>query len=251
MADMLVTGCSSGIGQALVQSLVRRGHRVWGVARREPLLQSLQQELGRDRFLYSACDVADPSQVRRAIESIESSGFAPQKAYLNAGINPEVVGRPFTTDLCDQVMKVNFFGALWWIELLLPVFARQRGGQFIATSSLASFRGDARWVAYAASKAALSRSFESFRGRYTSQGILFTTIYLGAVETGMGPASRSPFRLTPARAAERIIAAAERGTHSITIPRYLRLLLEAMRVLPDSLFSKLVMRSFAEKEKKT
>ena len=60
------------------------------------------------------------------------------------------------------------------------------------------------------SKAALTRAFEALRGRYSREGITFTTIHLGAVDTGMGSGSSSWFRLTSEQAVYRILAAVDR-----------------------------------------
>lgn len=240
LADYLVTGASAGIGRALAREVVRRGHRVWGVARRGGLLEELQQELGVERFRFSVCDVSLADDVRRTKSTMEQADFVPDVIVLNAGINPEGRGAPFSFAMFENVVGINLFGALVWVDSFLPVFRARGGGRFVAISSLAAFRGDARWVAYCASKAALSRAFEALRGRHQREGIGFTTIHLGAVVTGMGAGARSPFRLTENQAVRRILATMERRPANVTVPRSLRLIVELTRLLPDPVFSRLV-----------
>ena len=241
MANYLITGASAGLGRGLSRELCARGHRVWGLARRQDKLVELERELGADHFLFSVCDVAREENILQAIQAMERCSFHPDVIILNAGINPERLGAPFQLKEFQRVLQVNLFGALAWVELFLPVFRVRGRGQFVAISSLAAYRGDARWVAYSASKSALDRAFESFRGRHAREGITFTSIHLGAANVGMGLGSRSLFTLTEEKAVREILAAVEHGVAHITIPRYLRLFLEMMRVLPDPLFSRLVM----------
>ena len=243
MNRFLITGCSSGIGRGLACELVRRGKKVWGVARREEALTSLSRELGQG-FSFSTCDVSRPEDVRKTMQIMTQAHFVPDVVILNAGINPEAHGAPFAIEDFERILKTNLIGALVWVDLFLPIFRARRGGQFAAISSLAASRGDARWIAYCASKAGLTRAFEAFRGRHAREGITFTTVHFGAVETGMGEASRSPFRLTTEQAAKKALQAIERRAESVTIPWFLRLVLEIMRPLPDAVFSRLVSGAF-------
>lgn len=240
MANYLITGASEGLGRGLSRELCARGHRVWGIARREEKLVELQRELGADRFLFSVCDVAREDDIYQAVQTMQRGNYTPDTIILNAGINPERLGAPFLLKEFQEVLRVNLYGALAWVELLLPIFQARGKGQFVAISSLAAYRGDARWVAYSASKSALDRAFESFRGRHAGEGVTFTGIHLGAVNVGMGFGSRGLSTLSEKRAVREVLAAVERRVACITIPRYLRLLLELMRILPDPLFSRLV-----------
>lgn len=248
MPSYFVTGVSSGIGRGMVRELVRRGHRVWGIARREDHLLELQKTLDSDCFSFSVCDLEQDEQVRSTAARMEESGFRPDVVILNAGINPERLGSPFTSDGFEEVVRVNLFGAMRWVDVFVPNFRERGTGHFVAISSLAAFRGDARWIAYCASKAALTRAFEALRGRYSREGITFTTIHLGAVDTGMGSGSSSWFRLTSEQAVYRILAAVDRRALSVTMPRVLRLILEAMRILPDAIFSRIVAGAFTDKD---
>lgn len=246
MADYFITGASSGIGRALAQELCRRGNRVWGVARRKEPLVELAHELGNERFLFSVCDVGRAEDVRLTAQAMERSSFFPDIVILNAGVAPETRGTTFSLEDLEKAMRVNLFGALAWVEIFLPTFRARGRGQFVAISSVAAFRGYGRRPAYCASKAALSRVFEALRGRYTRDGVVFTTIHLGLTDTGMGQRVYSPLRLKEGQAVRLILAAVERRAHSVTIPRLSRLVIELLRVVPDPLLSRFVERIVAE-----
>ena len=239
MGDYFVTGASSGIGLALSRELVRRGDRVWGIGRRATLSPDVERELG-DRFHFSSCDVSSPRDVAATVAAMEERRFLPDVVILNAAIHPEHGSRAFSLQVFEHVMQVNVLGALAWVEMLLPRFRARGRGQFVAISSLAAYRGDARWVAYSASKAALSRSFESLRGRFHGDGISVTTVHLGSVASGMGSDARSLFTLSERRAVRGILAAVDARKSTVSIPKGSRLLLEAARLLPDPVFSRLV-----------
>jgi len=215
------------------------------VARSEDKLSELKAQFGKDTFLYSVCDVTNDREVEAAMGAMRDACFMPEIVILNAGISDGQANVSFSLSEFRVTMDTNLFGALKWVELLLPEFIARRKGQFVAISSMAAFRGDARWVAYPASKAALSRSFESLRGRYAKDAIKFSTIHLGQVVTGAG-VTLSPFRLSQEQAALKILHAIDAKRGSITIPWYLRVIIELMKVIPDVYFSQLIERGLTE-----
>ncbi|MDP6278909.1 MAG: SDR family NAD(P)-dependent oxidoreductase [Nitrospinota bacterium] len=240
MTDYFITGASSGLGKALTRELCRRGNRVWGIARRVTMLEELAGELGENRFFYSRCDVTRSGDVQLTAQEMEESNYKPSVIILNAGVALETPGADFKFDEYKKTININLFGALSWVEIFLPAFKLLGGGQFVAISSIASFRGYSRRVAYCSSKAALSRSFESLRGQYAKKGIAFTTIHLGLTATGMGAKVRSPLQIKEKQAVTKIIAAIERRCHSISIPRVARLVVEGLRIFSDPVLSQLL-----------
>jgi len=70
----VITGASSGIGRELAKQLVKDGHAVWGVARRENLLNDLKKELG-DLFFYTAGDVSMENEALKIAEEMKRNNF--------------------------------------------------------------------------------------------------------------------------------------------------------------------------------
>ena len=242
MRSYLITGASSGIGLSITKFLLARGDFVWGVGLRSSPPDVLVASSVAARSRYLQCDVSDWEQVAATVAEIEQDGAVPDTVVLCAGIQPEQPSDPLRTEVIENVIDVNYLGALRWVERLLPMFVQRGAGEFVAISSLAAFRGDRRWFGYSASKAALDRSFESLRGRYGQTGIRFLTIHLGATRAGTGLHHRAPWMLSDEAAISKIVAAIDGRSDQITIPRSARFLLELSRFLSDRRFSKLVSR---------
>ena len=240
MSNIFITGVSSGVGRELAKKYVASGHKVWGIARRRPELQVLSEELGKNNFFYSICDVSNQDEVENTKFEMDNNNFKPDIIILNAGINPEANKNSFTLDEIEGVIQTNYLGALRWIKIFIPFFLERKKGQFAAISSLNAYRGDSRWIGYSASKSALSRSFESLRGRYADKGIVFTTIHLGAVDTGMGANSSSPFKISPSKAASIILSTISRKKSCKSIPIIPRILMAFFRIFTDRMFSRMM-----------
>ena len=247
MQKYFITGVSSGIGRELAKQCIANGHQVWGIARRESELKNVSEEINNPNFSFSVCDITNSEQVYLTKSVMENKNFIPDIIILNAGINPEANEISFSTTEINEVLQTNYIAAIRWIDIYLPIFLSRNKGHFVGISSLSAYRGDSRWIGYSASKSALSRSFESFRGRYTEKGINFTTIHLGAVNTGMGSNSSSPFKLSDLEAANKIIKAIAKNKSSQSIPIIPRILLFLFSILTDQVFSKMV-NKFGDKK---
>ena len=240
MSNIFITGVSSGVGRQLTKQYVADGHKVWGVARRKTELQELSEELGKNNFFFSVCDVSNEVEIAKTKSEMDSNNFNPDIVILNAGINPEANKNSFSLIEIEEVMQTNYLGALRWVQIFISSFLKKKQGQFVAISSLNAYRGDSRWIGYSASKSALSRSFESLRGRYADKGLVFTTIHLGAIDTGMGANSSSPFKISPSKAANIIIRTISRKKSCKSIPIIPRILIGFFRIFTDRLFSKMM-----------
>lgn len=185
-----VTGASSGIGRELVKQLVKDGHTVWGIARRENLLNDLKKQLG-DQFFYTACDVSDQNEVLKISQGMGKIEFFPEVIILAAGaflndINPEL-----NYEIFKKAMDVNLYGSLNFVNVFLPKFLQRNSGQFIAISSITALKPSLRGIGYPASKAALGIAFRGLDLAYRKKKIIFSTVYLGPVATEMWNAKKS------------------------------------------------------------
>ena len=217
---VFVTGASAGIGCALTKLLVEKGDIVWGIARRENDLASLQQELPRGRFFYNRCDITNSEQINQTKRLLQEHLFVPEVAVLNAGVNHPDLIPEYDHQQYNSVFSTNLFGAMVWVDYFLPLFRKQGKGQFIAISSLSAFLTHSRGAAYSASKAALTMTFESLQKRYGSQNILFKTIHLGPVRTAMGP-SNFPFLVSDKAVALKVIKTMEQKKTVVDFPAWI------------------------------
>lgn len=225
----VVTGASSGIGRALVRRLVAEGARVALVARRVDRLQTLADEIRVQggEALVVPCDVAEREQVFGAAERVLNRFGAVDLLVNNAGYGHH---RPFVRwdlDDMERMMRVNYFGALYWTKALLPQMLTQHHGWLVFVASVAGKLGVPEESAYAASKFAVVGLAESLSYEVEGQGVHVLTVCPGTIRTEffdnealehMPPAARR-MMADPEPLVDAIIRALARGKHEVTFPR--------------------------------
>ncbi|TSC76654.1 MAG: putative oxidoreductase [Parcubacteria group bacterium Gr01-1014_31] len=236
----LVTGATSGIGRALAGLLTVRGDRVFGVARKAEALADVQAQLGKN-FSFVAADLASPEAADTVVRALAVAGFTPDAVVLNAGIYPHDSDKEFDAAVAAQVLAVNSTGALALVGALLPQLL-QRGGQFVAVSSLFARRPDPLGVGYAASKAALTMAFRSLALRYRNRSVRFKVIQFGPIATeGFAGVERRRVRFAPhlrtaGQAAAAIVRTMAGNRTVVTYPGLVAWALRVTAFLPDPAF---------------
>ena len=244
MRIAVITGASSGIGEATARELARRGWRCVLVARRAERLEPLAAELGGE---FEVCDISDRMQVDRAAAAI--LGRHPRVDLLvnNAGIPGR--GDFFTLDpeRIEAVLRTNYLGGVWLTRALEP--GLERGTHVVNVVSVAGTVAFAPAGPYAASKHAQLAFSRSLTGLLGARGVQVHTVLPGFVETEGFPQksvlSSAFFRRTvvgPELVAERIADAVESGKRELFVPRWYRVFAVAQAVVP-SLVARLVARS--------
>jgi len=190
--NICVTGASSGIGRELIKQLIKNGHVVWGVARRENLMIELKQELKADAlFFYTACDVSVAGELQKITQAMEQKKFSPDVFVLAAGVFANDITPELDYEIFKKMMDANLYSALNFVEIFTPALLKKNAGQFIALSSTAALKPSLRGVGYPAGKAALGIAFRCLDLAYRKRNVIFSTIYLGTVATGMWNAKKS------------------------------------------------------------
>jgi NAD(P)-dependent dehydrogenase (short-subunit alcohol dehydrogenase family) len=152
---VLVTGASSGIGQAIARHLAARGWRVFGTSRRETT--------GFDGVDMLPMDVDDDDSVTRAVSAIAEKTGRLDAVVNNAGW--ALMGPVEDTSIAEAraQMETNFFGVLRVCRAALPVMREQRSGHIVNISSLGGIFGIPFSGIYSASKFAVEGLSESLR----------------------------------------------------------------------------------------
>ena len=243
---VLVTGASSGIGEALSLALAREGCRVGLLARREKLLSALEQQI-KDQggeALAMPADVMNQEQIRIAVNKALVYWGGIDIAVANAGLGRLHRVVNLTTEKVHKIMDLNFYGAWHLFEAVLPCMLRQGKGHLVGISSIASFRGLPKSAPYSASKAALTKFMESARGELRSKGIHCTVIHPGFVQTPLSSQNRMkmPFILKADEAADIIIKYIRQRRSEVVIPWQLALMMPIYRNLSNRLFDRLAAR---------
>jgi short-subunit dehydrogenase len=243
-AMVIVTGASSGIGQALAVRLGLLGYRVGLIARRREALRDVATTIAAagGQAVAAVADVSDRSELHRAVDEIERSLGPTDVMVANAGFGVPTRLDPLNTLEVEQTIRVNLLGVIYSIEAVLPGMIARKRGQLLGISSLAAFKGMPGESAYCASKAAVSAYMEGLRIALRSKGVVVTTVCPGFVDTPMIPMdSVKPFLMSADAAAGRIarLVATRRGG-VVRFPLPASLLMSLFARLPDALVARLM-----------
>lgn len=186
---VMVTGASSGIGQATAIMLGRAGAHVVMVARgMEKLLetQKVMKKEGSKTSLYT-CDLSDMSSADKLIEDVTKDLGGIDILVNNAGrsIRRSIALSYDRFHDFERTMQLNYFGCLRLIMGFLPGMTEQRKGQVINISSIGVLTNAPRFSAYVSSKAALDAFSRCAAAEFNDTNIAFTTINMPLVRTPM------------------------------------------------------------------
>lgn len=224
----VVTGASSGIGEATARLLAERGWRCVLVARREDELRRLVSELGAQAE-FELCDVADRPAVRAATARILERHPEIDLLVNSAGILVRGTFVDAPLDEIERALSVNYLGCVWVTRGLLDgiqAAAAKRGRADIAT--IASIGGAIVFspaAPYSASKYAQVAFSRSLRASLRGTGVEVHTILPGFVTTPGFPHPKiissvigRPFVVGPEHVARKVLSSIERGKTEAVVP---------------------------------
>jgi NADP-dependent 3-hydroxy acid dehydrogenase YdfG len=182
---VVITGASSGLGEATARHLAAQGAAVVLGARRIDRLRTLVDELSRTgaRARAMATDVTDRAQVQRLVDDAVQSYGRIDVMLNNAGLMPQSPLERLKVDEWDRMIDVNVKGVLYGIAAALPHMKRQKAGHFINVSSVAGHKVRAGGAVYSATKHAVRVISEGLRQEVKPWNIRTTIISPGAVDT--------------------------------------------------------------------
>lgn len=182
---VVITGASSGLGEATARLLAAEGATVVLGARRLDRLQTLADELNNHggKALALATDVADRKQVQRLVDAAVQTYGRVDVMIHNAGIMPRAPLERRTIDDWDRTIDINIKGVLYGIAAALPYMQAQKAGHMIFVSSIAGHKVTPENAVYAASKHAVRAIAEGLRQEVKPYNIRTTIISPGAVAT--------------------------------------------------------------------
>ncbi|KPZ54335.1 putative oxidoreductase [Pseudoalteromonas sp. P1-13-1a] len=204
---VLITGASSGIGEATAKTLVNNGHKVILTARSEDKLAKQVESLGEDNALSVPADATDFTELENVVtKGLEKFGRL-DAAFANAGMGVSTAGtEKGDPDEWSTMIDINIKALLWTAKATLP-HLRQNKGHFILTSSAAgrkpikgSIYGATKWFAYGFGQN-LAEEMSEWNGRCT-------TIAPGMVNTPFFDEAK-PDKLDPQDVADAVLFAIE------------------------------------------
>jgi len=237
-----LVGASSGIGLACAKALHAQGAKVCVSARQEALLQAFVSEHPGSMAL--ALDVTDAQAVQAAARFVENHQGLDVVMYC-AGVYHPLRATDYNLAVMEQHMAVNYHGALYVLDAVLPALLAQGHGHLSLVSSVAGYRGLPQSLAYGPSKAALTHLGEALYLDLQDSGIGVSVINPGFVETPLTAQNQftMPALITPAVAAQYILQGWRDGLFEIHFPKRFTLWLQLLRVLPYRWYFSLVRRA--------
>ena len=191
---VVITGASSGLGEATARLLSAQGASVVLGARRVERLRSLADELtGRGgKALAVTTDVTDRGQVKGLVDAAVQAYGRIDVMINNAGLMPQAPLERLKVDEWDRMIDVNIKGVLYGIAAALPHMQRQKSGHIINVSSVAGHKVGPGFTVYAATKHAVRALSEGLRQEVKPYNIRTTVISPGAVATELPDSVAEP-----------------------------------------------------------
>lgn len=241
----LITGAASGIGRGLALALARQGWRIAALDRNDAALQELAVELTSSCCVAAAADVTDAVALAAAVQELERQLGPTDLLIASAGVGIETSAHSLNPHDFARVIDVNLLGVVNSVAAVLPGMLQRRRGHLVALSSVASFRGLPRMLAYCASKSGLNAFMEGVRTETRGHGIDVTTICPSWIKTPMTATvqDRLPDILELDDAVTRILWAIAKKRTFYAFPRRTAWRLGMLRWLPwkwqDAVIAKL------------
>src|SRR5215510_12560281 len=224
-AAVLVTGSSSGIGEAAALEFARKGARVAICARRFDRLQAVAQRCraaGAPEVVVRVADVSHPAEARGFVGAALSIFDSIDVLVNNAGVGWRGRFQDLREPELVQMLNTNVLGALVITQAALPAMLEANAGVIVNVASVLGFRAMPYSAAYSASKHALVGMSHALRGELSGTGVKVSVVYPGTTNTGFfsGPRPRGLMVHSPAWIARAIVRTARRPRRDVIILPY-------------------------------
>jgi short-subunit dehydrogenase len=241
----VVTGASSGIGEATARALAAAGAKVVLAARREDRLAEIAEQIRRrgGQALPVRCDVATAADVERLVAETTATFGRCDVLVNNAGVPGGGSFEALTLEQIDRVTAINYLGVLRCTKLFLPMVLESRG-HIVNVASVAGRYAVPGSPVYSAAKHAIVGLSESLYQELAPRGVMVTCVNPGLVATEGFPMTellRGPYRrfvMRPDRIASVIVEVVRsRKGPEISVPRWLGVF-QIFRLLTPPLYRK-------------
>jgi short-subunit dehydrogenase len=239
--NIFITGASSGIGAYVAYEYAKQGATIGLAARRKERLQNIAtkcQDLGGKPIIYEV-DVSDQLQTKTAIDDFITKSGGIDIVIANAGISGNVELKNGNSDGINQMLSINILGVTNTVLPALPAMIKQQSGRIVVVSSIAGFRGLPGRSGYSASKVAVRFMANSWRSSFVNDGISFTTICPGFIDTDMTNKHKykMPFLMDVDVFAKKMVNAIEKKKKTYLTPWQWHLVIPLIKFVPEWLLN--------------
>lgn len=190
---VVVTGASSGIGEALARAFLAHGANLTLVARRTELLSSFAARAGEGRTHVVTADLADPSAACAWVEDAERALGPIDVLVNNAGVQIVRAAADTSWEEAERLLVLDLHTPLRLTRLLLPKMIARKTGTIVDIASMAALAPTPGMFFYNAAKGGLAAASEGLRAEVKPHGLHVVTVYPGPVKSAMEEAGRAAY----------------------------------------------------------
>ena len=243
MPTMLVLGASSAIAQAAAARFAAHGWRLFLAGRNAADLEALAERIAARTGQRPACFLFDILDDAAGMERfLDSLPCLPDAVLCAVGMLAEKSpdAEP-DAELAERILQTNFNGPVRMLRLIAGRFRQRGSGLIIGISSVAGDRGRGANPLYGSAKAGLSAFLSGLRSRLAPYGVRVLTVKPGLIESRMTEGRPLPRLLiaSPEHAAKDIYAAVAHHADTDYTPRWWRMVMAAVCLLPEALFKRI------------
>ena len=226
---VIITGATSGIGEAAARRFAREGAVLVLAARSREKLEALATELqrGGTRAIAQPTDLTVPAQLDALVERALRELGRIDILINNAGVGLFAPVETSKEEAVRAMFETNFFAPLWAARAVIPPMRRQGGGQIINVSSVVGLIALPLLTTYSATKFALNALADGLRAEVADDGIDVISVCPGRVKTSFQQnVLQNEIKrdggggITPERVAEAILKASRRRKRLVVVPGY-------------------------------
>jgi short-subunit dehydrogenase len=241
----LITGASSGLGQALALKYAQEGYQLALVGRRVDTVKAWVKAHGISEYSYQiySANVADFDCMASMAQDCLARQGVPDVVIANAGISIGVdTAVREDLDVMAGILATNVLGIAATFGPFIGAMVARGTGTLVGIGSVAGIRGLPGHGAYCASKAAVISYCESLRGELRASGVKVLTICPGYIATPLTQNNgyKMPFLMQPQAFAATAFRTIEAGTSYCVIPWQMGVVAKLLRLLPNAWFDKLL-----------
>ncbi|MAZ49813.1 MAG: hypothetical protein CME65_14720 [Halobacteriovoraceae bacterium] len=239
---VFITGGTTGIGLALAKKFLAEGAIVAVTGRSQEKYNAIRDK----RIIFYQSDVAKSDQMKVCVEHFIKHQGGLDIIIANAGIGYSEKSAIPNFAESKRIFEVNVFGVMNTIEPALEYFHQKGSGHVVCISSIAGFNGLPGTSAYAASKSAVSKLFESYAIDFKQSNIDVTCIHPGFVDTPLTQRNKHPmpFIVSATRAGDKFYSAIMKKKSYYAYPRFFSGLVRFLSFLPRSLYISMMRSKF-------
>lgn len=239
--NIFITGASSGIGEYVAYEYAKQGATIGLAARRKELLEKVSAkciELGGKPIIYET-DVSNQAETKNAIDNFITKSGGIDIVIANAGISGKIDLESGNADEINRMLSTNILGVTNTILPVLPTMLEKQSGRVVVVSSIAGFRGLPGRSGYSASKVAVRFMMNSWRSSFSKDGISFTTICPGFIDTDLTGNHKyhMPFLMNVEVFAKKMVNAIEKKKKTYIAPWQWRFIIPLIKTVPEWLLN--------------